>query len=219
MNEIYLGAVYDAMRLLGYRDQQFYINIKPMGGYEHLICGPAFTTYGRVVSREENYSALDNIRLQMYKKDYFRNRPIVLLQANDDYCAHSGDITSSIYQALGATGFITDGVVRDIEKINSIKFPVFCQDVNPIDALDYWALTDFEKNIVIKGVEIKPGDMIYASKDGVIRVPKKDFKEFSIKLNFILDKENQARELINKLNSSDSLIASCEDFVKSNGRW
>lgn len=219
MTAVYLGAVYDAMRLLGYRPEQFYINIKPMAGYSELISGPAFTTYGRVVSREEDYQALDNVRLEMYKKELFAAKPIVLLQANDSYVAHSGDITSTLYQALGAVGFITDGNVRDLDLIDKLNFPTFCRDANPIDAIDYWALTDYNVPLVIDGVAIHPGDMIYASMDGVIRVRKEDLKPFNAKLSEILEKETKARELIKELRNQENFTDALMKFVEKEDRW
>jgi 4-hydroxy-4-methyl-2-oxoglutarate aldolase len=218
-NSVYLGIVYDAMRLLGYRTEQYYFNIKPQAGYSSLVEGPAFTTAGRVVGREENYEELDKIRYEIYTKKYFVNSPIVVLQANDQYCAHSGDITSQIYQALGAVGFVTDGNVRDKDLIDGLKFPTFCEGINPIDAIDYWSLTEYDIPVQIKGVDIHVGDYLYASSDGVIRVQQRDLPKFREKLVELLEKENSARELIESIKAQDSFTNSCEDFVETHGRW
>lgn len=220
---IYLGAVYDAMRLLGYRAEQYYMNIKPVAAYHSIVIGPAFTTSGRVVGREEDYSALDNIRLEMYQKKYFSNNPVVILEANDRYCAHSGDITSQIYQALGAVGFVTDGNVRDIDRINALNFPTFANGANPIDAIDYWALDRYGIDVVVQGVTIKMGDMIFASADGVIRVPQEDLARFQQHLDAVLEKEEQARQKIDVImNSADDTCTTSDYFrqlVDNNGRW
>ncbi|MCK6263248.1 RraA family protein [Vibrio sp. ZSDE26] len=217
--EIYSGVAYDAMRLLGYRPEQFYINIKPLAGYDKTIIGPAFTTYGEVVSKESNYQELDNIRLDIYKKKYFNDNPIVLLQANDNYVAHSGDITSQIYQTLGAKGFVTDGNVRDLDKIDELNFPVFAENSNPIDAIDYWALTKYNVDIVIKSVSISPGDLIISSKDGVIRVPKSDLFRFEEKVRAILNKENKARDTIFKIKNETDMSDILSKLVEEEGRW
>ena len=217
--DIYSGVAYDAMRLLGFRSEQFYINIKPIAGYDKTIVGPAFTTYGEVVSTDVDYTKLDNIRLEMYKKEFFKNEPIVLLQANDDYVAHSGDITSLIYKTLGAQGFITDGNVRDIDTIDELKFPVFARDANPIDAIDYWALTKFNTDIVIKNVKISTDDLIIASKDGVIRVPKDCIGAFSKKVEMILHKENTARAMIIENKDKMDMTDILNELVEKEGRW
>lgn len=219
INKIYLGVVYDALREMGQKLESFYIDIKPKFTNNQIIIGPALTTKGRKVKKNENYSKLDNIRIDIYKKKLFKNNPIVLLQANDYKVAHAGDITCQIYKSLGAIGFITDGNIRDIDKCEEINFPIFCQNTNPIDAIDYWALTEFQKNITIKNVLIKPGDMIYASNDGVIRVKKSDFSNFEGKLTQILKKENDVRKLIKKISNKRDFKKPLINFLKKRGRW
>ena len=218
-NKIYLGAVYDALRSMGQKEDIFYINIKPKHLNNELISGEAFTTKGRIVKKKENYESLDLIRLNFYKKKYFKKKPIVILESNDNKVAHSGDITSLIYKNLGAAGFITDGNVRDIDKIKKINFPTFCKDINPIDAIDYWALTDFQCKIKINNIEINPGDMLYASNDGIIRVKKNDFKKFLFFLKKILKKENEARTLINFIKKKNEYSSTLKKFVLRKGRW
>ena len=169
--------------------------------------------------KKENYTKLDNIRMDIYNKKYFRKKPIVLLEANDDKVAHAGDITCQIYKSLGAIGFITDGNIRDLDKCEEINFPIFCKDVNPIDAINYWALTKFQTKIIIKKVIINPGDMIYASSDGVIRVKKEDLIIFNKTLNAVLKKENDARRLIKKIRNLNDYRPKLTQFAKKRGRW
>lgn len=218
-NKIYLGAVYDALREMGQKVESFYIDIKPKYMGDQIIIGEAFTTKGRKTKQKENYNKLDVIRLNIYKKKHFKNKPIVLLEANDNKVAHAGDITCQIYQNLGAVGFITDGNVRDIDKCEEINFPVFCNDVNPIDAINYWALTKYQTDIKIKKVTISPGDMIYASNDGVIRVRKKDLKIFNKTLKEVLKKEDDVRILVKKMKKLNDYKNTLTKFVRERGRW
>ena len=218
-NKIYLGAVYDALREMGQKLESFYINIKPKYMSDQIVIGEAFTTKGRKVKKKDNYKKLDLIRLDIYKKSYFKNKPIVLLESNDHKVAHAGDITCQIYKNLGAVGFITDGNVRDIDKCEEIDFPVFCKDVNPIDAIDYWALTKYQTNIKIDNVSIAPGDMIYASNDGIIRVRKKDLKIFNKTLKKVLKKESDVRVLVKEMKKLTNYKKKLTKFVKEKGRW
>jgi len=213
-NDIYMGIVYDSLRLMGEKYEDFYINIKPKCGYDTIIQGDCFTTYGEVIEDwKVDYSKLDNIRLNMYKPDMFANSPIVYLQANDDKVAHSGDITSLIYKKLGAKGFVTDGIVRDIDIIDQLRFPVFCKDENPIDALDYWALTRYQIDIEIEGVKITPNDYSFASRDGIIIVRsdlKDRFKSIALEQ---LEREKRVRFMINEADKT------FEQIVEEMGRW
>lgn len=227
---IYLGIAYDTMRVLGYKVQDFYIDIKPAVYNGQTLLGQAFTTYGEVVEvTTEEYANLDSIRLEMY--DNFSSihniykledfPPIVLLQSNDKKVAHSGDVTSLIYKKLGVAGFITDGNVRDIDKIKEIGFTTFCNSCNPIDAIDYWALNEYNIDIQIKGVDISPADIIIASSDGVIRVPVAIWSDFKSTAKEILNKENVARDFINKYDfkSSSSIGSDFVNLVDDIGRW
>jgi len=213
-DDIYMGIVYDSLRIMGEKYKNFYINIKPKCGYDSIIQGNCFTTYGEVVEDwNVDYTEVDNIRLEMYKLDVFSDNPIVFLQANDDKVAHSGDITSLIYKKLGAMGFVTDGIVRDIDIIDKLQFPVFCRDENPIDAIDYWALTKFQNTIEIDGVEITPNDYSFASRDGIIIVRsdlKEKFKKIALKQ---LEREKKVRFLINEKTKT------FEQIVEEMGRW
>ena len=212
--QTYMGVVYDSLRLLGENYKDFYIDIKPTCGYTSLIQGPCFTTFGEKVSvSEDEYKKLDNIRLLFYKKKFFVNNPIVFLQANDTEVAHSGDITTLIYKNLGASGFVTDGNVRDIDIIEQMQFPIFCKGENPIDAIDYWALTKYQTEIEIQGVRISPNDYAFASRDGVIIVRSNILDKFKKICSEQLLRENKIRKMINDKNMS------YEDIVNKMGRW
>lgn len=213
-NDIYMGIIYDSLRIMGEKYNDFYINIKPKCGYDSIIQGNCFTTYGEIVKDwETDYDKLDNIRLEMYKPEMFSNSPIVFLQSNDDKVAHSGDITSLIYQKLGAVGFITDGIVRDIDIIDKMNFPIFCRDENPIDALGYWALTKYQQDIEIDGVKISPSDYSFASRDGVIIVRNELKDKFRKTALEQLERENKVRRLINESSMT------YEQIVEEMGRW
>ena len=217
--KIYLGLIYDAMRVLGFKDNQFYINLKPKTEIKDLVFGPALTTKGRKTNKQDDYKKLDNIRLDIYQKKYFKKKPIVVLESNDKYCAHSGDITSLIYQKLGAVAFLTDGNVRDIDQIRKLNFPVFCEGLNPIDALNYWALTEYNVKIKIHGIVINPGDYLFASSDGVIRVEKNIFEEFYKVLESIYNKEKAVKRLIIRNKNKRSYVTDLKNFVKKYDRW
>lgn len=213
-SDIYMGIVYDSMRILGQKYKDFYLDIKPKCGYSSIIQGECFTTFGEVVEvSPDEYQKLDNIRLEFYKKEFFSSNPVVFLQSNDFKVAHSGDITSLIYQKLGAVGFVTDGIVRDIDLIDSMSFPIFCRGENPIDALGYWALTKYQVPIVIDDVVINPGDYSFASKDGVIIVRKSILKEFRQVALEQLAREKKVKHIINNTDKNYS------EIVEELGRW
>ena len=218
-DDVYLGAVYDALNLIVDDATKYVLNIKPVAGYSNIVHGPALTLYGRKITKYEDYSQMDNKRFEFYKPELYKNNPIILLQSNDNIISHTGDITSKIFKKLGAKAYISDGIARDIELIDKIKFPVFCKNVNPIDAIsNNWAYTDINIPITIENLLIYPNDYIFASKDGVIIVPNEIYDKFIIELNFIMEKERDIRKFVNNINKTN-LVEEIETFIKDKGRF
>tara|TARA_B100000965_G_scaffold112172_1_gene92600 strand:+ start:4061 stop:5443 length:1383 start_codon:yes stop_codon:yes gene_type:complete len=217
--DVYLGAVYDALNLIVDDATKYVLNIKPKAGYSTIIYGPALTLYGKKIDKNTDYKAADNFRFNFYKHDLYNNNPIVILQSNDNIVSHTGDITSTIFKKLGAKGYITDGISRDIELINKIDFPVFCKDVNPIDAIsNNWAYTDINIPIEINNLIIYPNDFIFASEDGVIIIPNNLFDSFIIELNNILEKEREIREFVKNIDK-EKIVDEIQDFINLKGRF
>jgi len=218
-HDVYLGAVYDALNLVVDDAEKYVLNIKPIAGYSKIVHGPALTLYGRKITKNENYSTMDNKRFDFYKPELYKNNPIVILQSNDNIVSHTGDITSKIFKKLGAVAYISDGIARDIELIDKINFPVFCKNVNPIDAIsNKWAYTDINIPVKIDNLLIYPEDYIFASKDGVIVIEKNIYNIFVEKLNFILEKERDIREFVDKIDKNN-LVKSIETFINEKGRF
>jgi regulator of RNase E activity RraA len=225
MSVNYLGATYDALRLvMGESAKSQYINIKPTAGYKSsqgIVEGPVFTTRGRTVTSSEAirpgaYEQLDNIRMGIYKdfQDFFENcKPVVCLEAADNKVAHTGDITSMIYQKMGSVGMLTDGITRDASVIDEIGYPVFAKDANPIDAIDHWAITEYSCSIEIEGVAIEMGDWVVMDSDGAIVVPNKHFLEWKAERVSVLDREAFVRGLIRDGNLS------LQEILDEMGRW
>jgi 4-hydroxy-4-methyl-2-oxoglutarate aldolase len=101
-------------------------------------------------------------------------------QANDVVCiatdssnasAFWGELFSAAAKGQGAVGLITDGNVRDVEKIRAVNFPVFARSTQPIDFRGRMKLDSAHEPVVIGGVTISPGDLIVADEDGVVVVP------------------------------------------------
>lgn len=216
-SDVYMGAVYDALNQIMDSPEKRYLDIKPKACYKKLIHGPAFTISSRRVNKNDDYTEVDKIRYKMYKPELFANNPIVMLERNNDNSvAHFGDITCKVYKKLGAKCLITDGIGRDIDIIDD--FPVFCTGVSPIDAFEKWAYVDYQKPIHMSGLDIYPGDYVFADSDGVIVVERSMLESFKKELNKIMDKERATRTFIDNCNL-DTMDKEIEEFILSNGRF
>src|SRR5699024_3860615 len=89
----------------------------------------------------------------------------------DDYRAIAGDFIMGMAKTLGIAGIVTDGIIRDIQGIKALDFPVFCKGTNVAASSKHgWG----EMNVPIScgGTSVKPGDWIVGDADGVVVVPK-----------------------------------------------
>lgn len=82
-----------------------------------------------------------------------------------------GELFSAAAKGLGAHGVLTDGNVRDSEKIIELKFPVFARNRRPIDFRGRMKLSQSGLPIEIGGVTIAPDDLIVADDDGIVVIP------------------------------------------------
>jgi regulator of RNase E activity RraA len=89
----------------------------------------------------------------------------------DDY-ATWGELTSMIALRSGAIGIVTDGLVRDVERMSALPFTVVARGMRPIDIAGRGDVRRVGEPVVIDGVSIATGDLIVADHDGVAIVPK-----------------------------------------------
>ncbi len=69
------------------------------------------------------------------------------------------------------TGFVTDGLVRDVRAIKAAGFPVFHGGIGPLDSAGRSKMMQRDVPISCAGVLIRPGDLVFGDVDGVVVIP------------------------------------------------
>ena len=94
--------------------------------------------------------------------------------ATDDSNASAfwGELFSAAARGRKAVGMLTDGNIRDSDKIEALGFSVFSRGRRPIDFRGRMKLASHQSAVVIGGVEICPGDLVAADDDGVVVIPQ-----------------------------------------------
>ncbi|GAJ99908.1 RraA family protein [Geomicrobium sp. JCM 19055] len=131
---------------------------------EWKLSGPAFTVD---VSGGENLSLLKAI------KNASEGDVLVIDGKGERSVAIAGDFIVGLAKTLGLNGIVVDGVIRDLEAIRDLDFPVFCLGTTPVASKknEYGKL---QVPITCGGVVVNPGDYVVADLDGVVVVPKED---------------------------------------------
>lgn len=87
-----------------------------------------------------------------------------------------GGIMSNAAQTMGAAGMVIDGCVRDTMMMKEINFPVFSRGISVKRSTKAVGGT-INHPIVISGVLVHPGDLIFGDNDAVVVVPREQAEE------------------------------------------
>lgn len=87
-------------------------------------------------------------------------------------CSNMGGQSATIARRQGFIGAVVDGTVRDPEQYRGMGWPVWCRGFTPITGK--WRMQTVEVNgtVQIRGVQVRPGDLVCADEAGVAFVPR-----------------------------------------------
>ena len=100
------------------------------------------------------------------------NDIIVVENEVKDY-AYFGDLNARLAIRSGASGTIVDGATRDCNATTQLGFPVFALNYNATDVRRRATLEFINKPIKIDGIQINPGDLIFADECAVVIIYQK----------------------------------------------
>ncbi len=102
---------------------------------------------------------------------------IAIATSNSNASAFWGELFSAAAKGRGAVGMLTDGNVRDVNKIRDLGFAAFSQSCRPVDFKGRMVLIESQQPIEIAGVVIAPGDLVAIDDDGCAVVPQEREEE------------------------------------------
>jgi 4-hydroxy-4-methyl-2-oxoglutarate aldolase len=117
---------------------------------------------------------------------------LVVDAKGDQYRAIAGDFVVGMAQTLGVGAIVVDGVIRDIEGIKKLNFPVFSRGTT-VAASGKAGAGEINVPISCGGTAVNPGDIIVGDADGVVVIPQSEAESV---LGKSLDKlrKDEARE-------------------------
>ncbi len=97
----------------------------------------------------------------------------VLVVATGGYAgaAVTGDLLIGVAKNRGAAGFVTDGLVRDLEDLETIGLPVYAMGATP-NSPQRRGPGSVGLPVVCGGVVVASGDVVVGDRDGVVVVPR-----------------------------------------------
>jgi 4-hydroxy-4-methyl-2-oxoglutarate aldolase len=165
---LYTAVVSDAMDQLGARSQAMREYIRPV----YPSCKMA--GWARTIACSDLYHIPeDPYALEIEAVDSLLPGEVAIVGTQRSVRnAPWGELLSTASKARGARGAIIDGLVRDVQKIEELGFPVFATGIKPVDSMGRGWVTGYNVPVECGEVVVYPGDFVFADFDGTVVVPK-----------------------------------------------
>jgi len=166
--KLYTAVLSDSLDELGVRSQAMREYLRPIHagcrfvGWAHTIgCKDIFEIVPDPYGTE--IDAVDSI---------LPNEVVVVSTGHSIRNAPWGELLSTAAVARGARGAVIDGLVRDVQKIEMLGFPVFASGIKPVDSMGRGIVISNNQKVECGEIEVNPGDLVVADFDGIVVVPQ-----------------------------------------------
>ncbi len=154
-------------RTAGYMDariQACFPKLPPMVGY-------ASTATFRSAAPPTSGNVYAGIADQVASFGELSGPPVVVFQDLDNPVASAtfGEVMATTYKTFGAVGLITSGAGRDLDQVEALAFPCFCNGT--ICAHGYCHIVQIGIPVHVGGVMVHPGDLLHGDRNGVTTIP------------------------------------------------
>lgn len=167
---LYSAVLSDALDAIGVWHQAMSPKIRPLD--ESLkLCGRART--GQYMEVPFVTEGANPYELEIAIVDDLKPGDVAMFSCGgSSRIAPWGSLLSTATHARGAAGCITDGFVRDILGIRALNLPVFHAGIAPLDSKGRGQIQAVDVPVIIDGVRVEPGDLVFGDADGVVVVPQ-----------------------------------------------
>ncbi len=170
---LYTAVVSDSLDQLGVRHQAMREYLRPV----YSQC--KFAGWARTISCSDIYHIpADPYAVEIEAVDSLLPGEVAVVgTGKSTRNAPWGELLSTASQARGARGAVIDGLVRDVRKIEELKFPVFAAGIKPVDSMGRGIVTAFNVPVECGEVIVNAGDFVFADADGIVVTPRAMVKE------------------------------------------
>lgn len=121
---------------------------------------------------------------------------VIVVQNECDEYAYFGDLNANMALRAGAVGAVIGGKTRDYSAVKALNFPVFSTGYSCADVRKRATTESYNKRIIVQGIEVSPGDLIFGDNDGVVVIPQKYEDEVLKRAFESIEKEAKVRASI-----------------------
>lgn len=171
--ELYSAVIGDIMDKMGCLNQFLPPQIQPLRD-DMFVAGRAMPVLEADVYHEvsgHNPIMNKSFGLMLEALDDLKKNEVYICTGSSPRYALWGELMSTRAMNLGAVGAVVDGYSRDTSGIYKLNFPTFSIGRYSQDQAPRGKVVDFRVPIEIKGVKIRPGDIVVGDLDGVCIIP------------------------------------------------
>ena len=167
---LFTAVLSDVLDAAGRRSQAMRPGVRPLDDSLVMVGRARTGLYVDVyhVDPKENPYELE-IRLV---DDLSADEVVVLAAGASGRIAPWGELLSTACRARGASGCVTDGLVRDVRAIRALRFPVFAGGIGPLDTKGRGKVVAIDVPVECGGVAVRSGDLVFGDADGVVVIPR-----------------------------------------------
>jgi 4-hydroxy-4-methyl-2-oxoglutarate aldolase len=193
-SSLYTAVVADALDQLGEHDRAMREYLRPLSP-DVKFAGWART----ILCQDVYYEVADPYRLEIEAIDSLLPGEVAVVATGESKRnAPWGELLSTAARARGARGAIIDGLVRDVQVIQKMEFPVFAAGIKPVDSRGRGIVVDYNVPVQCGGIVVSPGDLIFADYDGVVAIPVSLIeKTLAVAMDKILRENHSRDDLVN----------------------
>ena len=203
-DKLFAPCILDILDSLGYRNQGMDYQMRPLIVNDQKIMGRAFT----LMAAEVYEIPAEPYKNELNALDRMQEGDIMVATTQGSMgSAFFGELVATRCAVRKVTGAVIDGCTRDTAFIERMGFPLFCRGINPLDSMGRMDVIADSVPIVCGGVLVKPGDVIYADRDGIAVIPANILDDVIEKTLEKLSMEDIVRDEIKKGMSATDVYA------------
>ncbi|MEP7739595.1 demethylmenaquinone methyltransferase [Nocardioides sp. 31GB23] len=123
---------------------------------------------------------------------------IVVAHAGRPHVSGWGGVLSAGARRRGIEAIVVDGAVRDVDEATALGLPVFAVTGVPVTARSRVVERDWNIDVEIAGIAVRPGDYVVADGSGVVFVPAGSIDAVLDKAELVVAKERAMVERVDQ---------------------
>lgn len=179
--ELFVALVGDVLDKLGFQHQFLSPSLKPLST-DFVVIGRAMPVleadvFSEVVEDTNNPLMKKPFGIMFEALDSLKEDEVYICAGASPRYALWGGLMSTRAMKLKAAGAVVNGYSRDTNEILHLNFPTFSFGGYAQDQGPRGKVIDYRVPIEVDGVRVKPGDIVYGDRDGVLIVPQEVAEE------------------------------------------